>query len=504
MASTEDLKFEGSRTRSTDILQTSLKSYLTNLHGRSKADVQSCLEDLHNTVIHAETSWFFLGENLPEADVDEEHVEKCAKLLSSLASRVHQIGAVREFRGREDRGYNAEDFSGVATTATLCMTVFGSLFDRLVELKESHQDMCTHLVKKVLGTVSIKAFMLCAEHTQKHLWTSEQSMSASDSLIGRILKTTECTTVAEFLNCHQYGACRFHAVLLELKPKLSKSTWKINPAAKHVFSWCVRKIGSPKLGDQLPLVLPPMLLLVDDFQIEHKRLGVSLLKHLIDNTSRTELLWYGHAQVIFDALQHQMYTHDATLVHLLHPCLLGILRVVETSPVKCAVMRKENRYDEILRRILTDMELEDKLVSRRAYVEHLPCFLEEMGITAVRHLLQLLRVISAYLEVYDGPNELCRLQTLDLLKVVIVTTWPRMSFYCADILKCLLKFIYDVSVDESLTPDDVSTTLIMKAMGCLQLLKNACPQVMRELMGKLDEITLNETWDRCVKELLTE
>lgn len=479
-----------------------MKSYLTCLHECSGADVCSCLEDLRNTLIHAETSWFVMGED--SIEVDEEQLNKYAELYSNLASRIHQIGALREFKGREDRGYDAEDFSGVATTATLCMTVFCSLFDKLVELKESHENKSAHLVMKALNTVYIKAFMLCTEHMQEHLWTSEHSMSTADALIGRILKASECTTVVKFLNCHQDGTSHFHAVLLELKPKLSKSTWKINPAAKYVFSWCVCKIGSPQLGDHLPLVLPPMLLLVDDFQIEYKRLGVSLLKHLIENTSRTELSWYGRAQVIFDALQHQMYTHDATLVHLLHPCLLGILRVVETSPVKCTTMRKENRYDEILRRILTDMELEDKLVLRRAYVEHLSCFLEEMGITAVRHLVQLLRVISAYLEVYDGPKEWCRLGTLDLLKAVIVVTWPRMSFYCADILKCLLKFIYDVSVDESLTPNDVSTRLVTKAMECLQLLKSACPQVVLELTGKLDEITLNETWDRCVKELLVE
>ncbi|KAI0219780.1 TELO2-interacting protein 2 [Lamellibrachia satsuma] len=494
MASKEALLFEGSNL--TGSSRTSLDSYLVYLD--SQTDESSGLENLRTTVISAETSWFFLGKDY--TDVDEEHFYKCDLIYKKLVLKIHQIGAVSEFKGREDRGYAAEDFTDVSTMATLCMAVFGALLDRLAALKDRHENKSVRLVKKILNTVCIKAFVLCAEHADEHLWTSEQSMSASDSLLGQILRSSECMTIVDFLNCQQDS--RFHAVLLELKSRLSKSTWKINPAAKHVFSWCVFNVKSPQLGDQLSLVLPPMLLLVDDFQIDHKCLGVLLLQHLMDNTSRTELSWYGRAHVIFDALRQQMYTHNAKLVRMLHPCLLGILRVVEVSPVKCTAVRKENRYDEVLRQILTDMELEDKLVLRRAYVEHLPCLLEEMGITAVRHLVQLLRVISAYLEVYDGPQEICRLGTFAVLKAVILVTWPRMSVHCGDILQCLLKFIYDVSVDQGLTPDDVSTRLIMKAMECLQLLKCACPDVMQELVGKLEEITLNDTWDRCIKELL--
>ena len=508
MASQEHLSCEGS-CLSLAAKPASLKSYVKYLEsGESwRVDASSRLETFHAAVVNADASWFYLGEDCSKID-GEKFINfecGCVELYTNLASIIQQSGAVREFKDREDRGYHADDFSGVPARAILCMKVFGAILGRLVEEKNSCEDNAksgARLMRKVLNVVSIGAFMLCLEHAEDHLWTSEQSMCASSSQIGQILRSTECTTVGDFLGCHQGGSSRFLTALLELKPKLSKSTWKINPAAIETFAWCVFNVRSSELAEQLELVLPPMLLLVDDFQVEHKCLGIRLLHHLTDNTSRTQLSWHGRARVIFDALRHQMYTHDATLVQLLHPCLLAVLRVVDATPGKGVSARKENCYDEVLRQILTDMELEDKLVLRRAYVEKLPRLLGVMGINVVRHLVQLLRVVSAYLEIHDGPEELSRLATLDVLKTVIVVAWPRMSFYCGDILKCLLKLMYDVTVDPSQTPDDVSAELVTKTMECLQLLKRACPDEMRRLSEKLGEITLNDTWDRRIREMI--
>ena len=507
-ASKEHLSCEGS-SLSTAAKTTPLKSYLEDLEsGESwRTDASSRLENLYAAVVNADAPWFYLGEDCSKID-GEKWINfecSCVELYTDLTSIIQQIGVVMEFTGREDRGYHADDFSAVPARAILCMKVFDAILGRLVEEKNSCEDKAENgarLMRKLVNAVSIRAFMLCLEHAEDHLWTSEQSTCASGSLIGQILRSTECTTVGDFLGYHQSGTSRFHTALLELKPKLSKSTWKMNPAAIEIFGWCVFNVGSSELANQLQLVLPPMLLLVDDFQVEHKCLGVRLLHHLTDKTSRTELSWHGRAQVIFDALRHQMYTHDTTLVRLLHPCLLAVLRVVEASPAKGVSPRKDNCYDEVLRQLLTDMELEDKLVMRRAYVEHLPRLLRDMGVNVVCHLVQLLRVVSAYLEIHDGPEEMSRLGALDMLKTVIVVAWPRMSFYCGDIVKCLLKLMYDVTVDPSLASDDVSMELVTKATECLQLLKRACPDEMQRLLGKLGEITLNNRWDKCIRDII--
>lgn len=53
------------------------------------------------------------------------------------------------------------------------------------------------------------------------------------------------------------------------------------------------------------------------------------------------------------------------------------------------------------------------------------CTLARLGILIVRHLKRLERVIVGYLEVYDGPEEVARLYTLQALENTIQHAWPR-------------------------------------------------------------------------------
>lgn len=66
----------------------------------------------------------------------------------------------------------------------------------------------------------------------------------------------------------------------------SRDTWKRNPASKHVFSWTLLHVSRPWLCPHLERVLPPALLLSDDFQEENKVLGVRCLHHIVLNVVR--------------------------------------------------------------------------------------------------------------------------------------------------------------------------------------------------------------------------
>lgn len=62
-----------------------------------------------------------------------------------------------------------------------------------------------------------------------------------------------------------------------------RESWKNNPAVKHVFSWTLQQVTQPWLSQHLEKILPPSLLISDDYQTENKVLGVQCLHHIVIN-----------------------------------------------------------------------------------------------------------------------------------------------------------------------------------------------------------------------------
>jgi hypothetical protein len=148
------------------------------------------------------------------------------------------------------------------------------------------------------------------------------------------------------------------------------------------------------------------------------------------------------------------------------------------------------------------MEMENQLLLRRAYSKCLQSFVEAMGITVVRHSKIFLHMIDSYLEQYDGPVEIARLNTIKTLSVYIQVTWPRVPSHCERILKSMLKFVYDISEDRTLTRQEVKDELVAEATKCLIILKRACCRKVVELLEPMKNDKFNETWHCCVTEIL--
>jgi hypothetical protein len=104
-------------------------------------------------------------------------------------------------------------------------------------------------------------------------------------------------------------------------------------------------------------------------------------------------------------------------------------------------------------------------------------YVEALGVCVVRHLSLLLKLVCDYLEVFDGPEELTRLNTLRLLVSVLRVAWPRMHGHAGTVLKSLLKLVQDLSFDKTTTPDSVKLKVKEEAVVCLGLLKESCPDI---------------------------
>ncbi|XP_077996795.1 TELO2-interacting protein 2-like [Glandiceps talaboti] len=428
---------------------------------------------------------------------------KISKYYVNLLSKLVSYADLPIGKMNQDEAYNEDKFDGIPQKASVAMEIITSVISAIFKISMSHDDV--HWRKEFMNSVITNCVTIAATHAEKHQWSNKTTVQQSQELQKAICQVCSCDTIQELLSGPTHTAQEdtkrifekgiFGKILTNLRPILARETWKLEPRSRHVFKWCMSKVKHPYLGDYLDKVLPPSLLFVDDYQVDNKILGIQCLHHIISNVDPTQLKWYGTAMVIYEALQKHIYSQEVLLLDVLYPCLIGLLKVIERSPRKTDQSRKANRYDELFQITLTNMEFEQKIVLRRVYSKYLYLFIENMGITVIRHYKKLLQVITGFLEVYDGPDEITRLNILKLLRMVTMETWPRISHHINTLLKSLLRLMYDVVTDRSSTSEEVKQKLLEGAVDCLVLLRRCCRDhvdtSLKDVLSVIDNETLS-------------
>ncbi|XP_046546508.1 TELO2-interacting protein 2-like [Haliotis rubra] len=339
---------------------------------------------------------------------------------------------------------------------------------------------------KTLRKISPHLLHLVSGNVVKNLWTSNSSVLKAKQVLNQLKSLYGVDEYSDLLQVSLTGGKHdlpnpadslYSQYLAIVQQALTKDRWRNYPVSVASFVWVLLHTKSPYLSEYLGQVLPLPLNMVDDFAVESKIVGVRCLHHIMQNVSHEELRWYGRADVVYEALKHQLYTKHATLMTVLHPALLFILRVVERAAAT-AHSRDMSRHDEIFKMIIHDSEMENNIHLRRSLTAHIPAFIDVMGINAVCHMASLVNLVSSYLEIYDGPEETSRLNGLSILKSLLLTVWPRIPVHAIVLLKCLLKFLYDVGADETITPQCVKDEMTRSATECLLLLTKTAPDIV--------------------------
>ncbi|XP_063276209.1 TELO2-interacting protein 2-like isoform X2 [Prinia subflava] len=414
---------------------------------------------------------------------------RCPPGPAALAELAAALGASaapprRERDGAEPRG---QDAAGAAAAERAERA--GSLFLLLLQKLEAARG-CP-VPRTVLG----HAFIFAVTHKDERPWSTARSRAVARELLERLVRAAGCASVEEFLQGKdedEQGG--FGAVMGLLKQELTKDTWKCNPASKVVFSWALLRVRRPWLCPHLERVLPPALLLSDDFQEENKVLGVRCLHHIVLNVPGADLCQFNRAQVVFHALYNHLYSREAPLIQAVLLCLLDLLPVMERCQRHQGHGRATGPWDQVLQLVLTHMEAEHRLALRRVYAGTLPAFVTRLGILIVRHLKRLERVILGYLEVSDGPEEEARLGILETLQRTIEHAWPRMPCRLPVLLQALLRLIWDVHTERGPTPEPVRAALLQGATQSLILLDRCChgQVLLQGLQGSCQESRVQE------------
>ncbi|KAM6221034.1 TELO2-interacting protein 2 [Rhynchocyon petersi] len=418
-----------------------------------------------------------------------------AEVLGEVAKALDRYAAP----GMEEGGRRDSHF-GVSKKAIEIGLLFLKLLGK-VETAKNSQDL--YAWKTCLHHMAGPIYIFAITHSLEQPWTSPRSQNIAGEVLSLLLQVCSCGSVAGFLhgeNEDEKG--RFTLIMELLKCDLNKESWKNNPATKHVFSWTLQQITRPWLNQHLEKILPPSLLISDDYQPENKILGIRCLHHIVLNVPAADLLQYNRAQVLYQAIFNHLYTPEHHVIQAVLLCLLDLLPILE-KPLqwKGAVARPTTQCDEVLQLILTHMEPEHRLLLRRTYARNLPAFVKRLGILTIRHMKRLERVIIGYLEVYDGPEEEARMKILETLKLLIQHTWPRISCRLVVLLKALLKLICDVARDSSLTPEPVKTALLQEATDCLILLDHCSKGQVKCLLAKIPQSCEDGKVVNCIRKV---
>lgn len=390
----------------------------------------------------------------------------------------------------------AKSYEDIPTKA---QTVSTALLALCVRMRTAVENQSNPHVKTLAQALAPSMCIFSITHLQEQPWTNAASRNCALQLLTSVAGMTDSRSVRELLCGDEDKKGVFGPILDALKPELTKECWKRNQAVKHVFSWTLVQIGWPWLTQYLEKVFPPALLISDDYRTDNKVLGVHCLHHIVLNVPAADLRQYNRAQVLYHALFNHLYTSDASLMQVVLPCLLELMGVIEKPPAHAGLQRKANRFDDVLRLILTYMEMEHKLDLRRVYASNLVLFIERMGVLIIRHLKRLEKVIVGYLEVSDAPDEKTRLSILDALQKTLEIAWPRMERRMGSLAQSLLRFLVDVS-SESLTPQ-LKEQLMSKASHCLLLLNHCSKGKLKMLLQEVDSSCVPDPVLMCIQQI---
>ncbi|XP_070808438.1 TELO2-interacting protein 2 [Pituophis catenifer annectens] len=424
-------------------------------------------------------------------------------LLQELVVALSRYAAPLQWEPQGERSPRENPFGAAgAERAVEVSLVFCNILAKVEEAKD-FEGLDSAVTSSILHQVAGPIFICAVTHGAERPWTQPRSQCGAQELLDALLRVLEYKSIPEFLRGTREGERGWFVVVMQcLKPELTKETWQCNPATKYVFCFVLQEIQRPWLGDHLEKVLPPSLLLSDDYRVENKILGVRCLHHIIQNVPAAVLGQFNRVQVVYHALFNHLYSREAQLVQVVLLCILDVLLVLERAPQQLSPKpRRVTASDRVLQLLLTHMEAESQLSLRRIYAKSLPAFVERLGIRIVHHLKRLQRVIVGYLEIPDGPEEAARIAMLETLKYTIEYAWPRMTCRLAIILKALLRMMWDVVTDRSTIPEPVKATLLQRATKCLLLLNHCSQGQVKVLLQGVYQSCENEHLKECLQQI---
>lgn len=234
--------------------------------------------------------------------------------------------------------------------------------------------------------------------------------------------------------------------------------WKSGKEAQglELLAWVVSALDERLVEEMWPMIIPPVLTLVDDWESKYKRIGAQLLQQLLAITPPLLLERTGLGEVFEGALMPAMTNvptivpedESVELLSVVYPALLTLAQVRFPMDLPSGskrpssdVQRERTKYFD---RILRDGILQGYDIAGQyprvvtLLFQKLVSVLNGLGPESIKHLMYVLPVLTGTLS-HSGSvgHPPLLFADIEAIQTVIRTCWPRMTKWKGEVLKGL-------------------------------------------------------------------
>ncbi|KAL7312154.1 hypothetical protein PS15m_007952 [Mucor circinelloides] len=210
----------------------------------------------------------------------------------------------------------------------------------------------------------------------------------------------------------------------------------------ELLSWLLDNVSAQQLQDNLHLFIPPILIILDDYDIGYKEQGVDMLHSMIQKLDPQCISKFGLDNVflesLFKCLSYLSEERDVPLLRATYPCILDLIATKKEDQIR------SNLYERVFKDgILTGFSYAgQKIRFLPILLKHIPELYDEMGSVGVQYLKALIPALDAAMSMISSNNpkikEINQLAALSLI-TVIKTCWPRIPQYKGIVMQSLAK-----------------------------------------------------------------
>jgi tRNA nucleotidyltransferase (CCA-adding enzyme) len=288
----------------------------------------------------------------------------------------------------------------------------------------------------------------------------------------------------------------------EIKPWKSKDAWALD-----LLRWVCGNLDEEIVEREWGYLIPPVLTVMGDTDVKIRANGCEFLRLLLLATPTSLLKRTGLAPLFEENLYVSTsylptLTPEEDSIPILNAALPALLTLTNTafplvqkpSHVSVALSTRAKSLDKILRKgiLFTINHAGEYIHISETVLAHLPAVLNAMGIDSVKHLKDIIPLLSNILaEPLGAAYPPMLLTAANAIQAVILNGWPRVSRWRFEVLKgvtvCWIRIAEEDGADEG---DLKGVKRELK--DSVEMLKAA---VQHEVDGEVD-------WDSEVKELV--
>jgi len=273
-----------------------------------------------------------------------------------------------------------------------------------------------------------RVILTCATYSlSDSLWSSKRCAKASANILDTLLTYRDESTLPDLVSTLS------KALLTSVRKLIQKgedgNRWKKHPGSSAILFFLVHKLPPQSINNEtLPLLMPMVFTITDDFEPSHRAFGLPLLFKIVHSIPTTDLDPY--LPIILKIFRTSFNYDDIPVVQSLLSSIFDALS--KLLPKK----RRQNhhnpivmdKYSELIKAYLTKVHRyvqgpDDKEILE-IYSKSLVPFLKFQGLEACAKLSSILK--STLMMAHIDRKSIMKI-TLEVIREIAIQCWPRVS-----------------------------------------------------------------------------